>query len=247
MPKRRADADSRRFLDEFESVRVSRFRATGVIDPAKRNALIPFPNGRIKLIGTAHTHLKYGGGFSYFICPKCARLTTKLFLIDDAPLCWQCCYALNIVHRIRYGFGRDERRRARDKVLDQLIAKVESNVRLTFKPVHPALGGRRAILANSIRLKRKIRERLVKLRLHQLASQQTSGNPTQGYQPLAETRQLINIEPIWRASNTERLNKALDQAQQEIINALNSNDPIKRTLAARLMLRTKQARDLGLA
>jgi len=247
MPKRRADAASRRFLDQFTCVKVSRLRADGTIDPAKRNALIPFPNGRIKLIGTAHTRLKYGGGFSYFICPKCARITSKLFLIDDAPLCWQCCEALNIVHRSRYGFGRDERRRARDKVLDELIAKVESNERLTFKPVHPALGGRRAILANSRRLKRSIRERLVKLRLHQLASQQTSGKPTQGYQPLAETRQLINIDPIWRASSTERLNKALDKAQQQIINALKSDDPAIRTLAARLMLRTKQARDLGLA
>ena len=69
MPKRRADAASRRFLDQFTCVKVSRLRADGTIDPAKRNALIPFPNGRIKLIGTAHTRLKYGGGFSYFICP----------------------------------------------------------------------------------------------------------------------------------------------------------------------------------
>jgi hypothetical protein len=36
-------ADTRRFFDEFESVRVSRLRATGVIDPAKRQAVIPFP------------------------------------------------------------------------------------------------------------------------------------------------------------------------------------------------------------
>jgi hypothetical protein len=51
MPKCRADADNRRFFDEFESVRVSRLRATGVIDPAKRQAVIPFPGGKQKLIG----------------------------------------------------------------------------------------------------------------------------------------------------------------------------------------------------
>ena len=70
MGKRRADADNRRFFDEFEKVRVSRFRAMGVIDPAKRTALIPFPNGKTKLIGTGHTRLKYGGGYSYLRLPE---------------------------------------------------------------------------------------------------------------------------------------------------------------------------------
>jgi hypothetical protein len=58
MPKRRSDAYGRRFFDEFESVRVSRLRATGVIDPAKRHAVIPFPKGTMKLIYTAHTRLQ---------------------------------------------------------------------------------------------------------------------------------------------------------------------------------------------
>jgi hypothetical protein len=52
MPKRRADADQRHFLDEFPSVRVSRLRASGVIDPAKRQAVISFGDEQ-KLIGTA--------------------------------------------------------------------------------------------------------------------------------------------------------------------------------------------------
>jgi hypothetical protein len=45
MPQRRADATGRRFTDEFPSVRVSRFRANGTIDPAKRTAIIAFPDG----------------------------------------------------------------------------------------------------------------------------------------------------------------------------------------------------------
>ena len=126
MGKRRADADSRRFFDEFEKVAVSRLRASGVIDPAKRQALIPFPNGTTKLIGTGHVHFPNGGGYSYFICPKCAKLACKLYLIDDAPRCRRCCDAMNIKHATQYGFGREARREAGTSSLDQLIAKLET-------------------------------------------------------------------------------------------------------------------------
>jgi hypothetical protein len=74
MPKCRADADNHRFFDEFESVRVSRLRASGVIDPAKRQAVIPFPGGKQKLLNVAHTRFPNGGGYSYFRCPKCEGL-----------------------------------------------------------------------------------------------------------------------------------------------------------------------------
>jgi hypothetical protein len=62
MPKRRAD----RFFDEFGSVRVSHLRAIGVIDPAKRQAIIPCPSGKAKLIGTTHVRFPNGGGYSIF-------------------------------------------------------------------------------------------------------------------------------------------------------------------------------------
>ena len=105
MPKRRADADGRRFFDEFASVRVSRLRATGAIDPAKRQALIPFPGGKQKLLNVAHTRLKCGGGWSFFVCPGCAKLAQNLWSIDDRPLCAKCCNGLNIWHRTKWGFG----------------------------------------------------------------------------------------------------------------------------------------------
>ena len=100
MPKRRSDATGRRFFDEFESVRVSRFRATGVIDPAKRQALIPFPGGeRQKLIGTAHVRFPNGGGFSYFVCPNatssqasCTSSMMRRAALDAAPQ-WPSCTA----------------------------------------------------------------------------------------------------------------------------------------------------------
>jgi hypothetical protein len=120
MPKRGSDADSRKFFDQFESVRAPRLRAMGVIDPAKRQAIILFPNGKQKLIGTAHVRFPNGGGYSYFRCPRCAKLAGVLYLIDDAPRCVRCCAAMGITYRTRMGFGRSERLQARDKALDRL-------------------------------------------------------------------------------------------------------------------------------
>ena len=251
MGKRRADADQRRFFDEFESVKVSRFRAMGVIDPAKREALIPFPNGKTKLIGVAHTRLKYGGGYSYFLCPKCARLARTLYLIDDAPLCCQCCAKLNIRYACSYAFGRAERRLARDKALDQLIAKLETTEPLRFKGAPESWQGKAKLVYHSQRLQEAMRRRLVELRLEQLAYQQTrdeadDDDTLQTHQPIEATRQLIDLTPIWRAKTREDLQQALDTAQVTIIAALDSDDPQTRLNAAKLMLRTKQARDRGL-
>jgi hypothetical protein len=120
MPKRGSNADSRKFFDEFESVRVSRLRAIGVIDPARRQAVIRFPNDKQKLIGTAHVRFP-NGGYSYFICPRCAKLAGVLYLVDDAPRCVRCCAAMGIAYRTRMGFGRSERQHAREGVLDRLI------------------------------------------------------------------------------------------------------------------------------
>jgi hypothetical protein len=250
MPKRRTDADSRRFFDEFESVRVSRLRATGVIDPARRQAVIPFGDKQ-KLIGTAHVRFPNGGGYSYFRCPNCDKLAGVLYLVDDAPLCVRCCAAMAIAYRTRMGFGRSERRHARDKALDQLIAKVETQTRLRFKSAPANWGGRCQLVDRSRPLAVSMRRRLVELRLAQLASQQASslakdGDTLRTYQPTAEAKQLIDIKPIWRASSTEQLQEALDAAQVNIFAALNSDDLQARLAAAKLLLRTRQARGRGL-
>ena len=251
MGKRRADADNRRFFDEFEKVRVSRFRAMGVIDPAKRTALIPFPNGRTKLIDTAHTRLKYGGGYSYFVCPKCGRLAQVLYLIEDAPLCHRCCDAMNIKHACSYAFGRDERRKAKDRALDALIAKLETKKPLRLKQTPVEWRGKTQILNRSRALADNMRRSMVVLRLDQLASQHASecakaDDTITTYRAIEATRQLIDIKPIWRANTAETLLQALDTAQCAILAALNSEDPRQRLNAAKLMLRTKQARDRGL-
>jgi hypothetical protein len=251
MPKRRADSDGRQFFDEFASVRVSRLRATGVVDPAKRQAIIQFPNGKDKLIGTAHVRFPNGGGYSFFRCPMCDKLAGVLYLIDDAPRCVRCCAAIGVAYRTRMGFGRSERRRARDKALDRLIAKVETGERLRFKPSPANWGGMCQLVYGHRRLTVSMRRRLVELRLNQLASQQASslakdGDTLRTYQPTAEAKQLFDTKPIWRASSTEQLQEALDAAQVNILAALNSDDLQARLAAAKLLLRTRQARGRGL-
>lgn len=251
MGKRRADADTRRFFDEFRHVRVSRFRAMGVIDPANHTAVIPFPNGTTKLIGAHHVRFPNGGGWSYFLCPKCARRVATLYLIDDAPRCTHCCDAMNIKHASKYGFGRDARRKAKDRALDALIAKVETNQRLRYKPAPSSWRGKAQHVYQSQHLHAAMRRRLIELRLHQLAYQDAKAYAEEGdtldtHQPVAEARQLIDLTPIWRANSTETLQQALDKAQVTILTALESDDPQRRLIATRLLMRTKQARDRGL-
>jgi hypothetical protein len=249
MPKRRSDAHFRRFFYEFTKLRISRLRATGVVDPAKRFALIPIGDKQ-KLIGTAHVRFRNGGGYSYFRCPRCDRLAGVVYLIDDAPRCVRCCAAIGITYRTRMGFGRSERLRARDQALDRLIAKVETSERLRFKPAPANWGGKCQLVSRSRSLTWSMRRRLIELRLDQLASQQASslakdGNTLKTYQPSQATKQLVDTKPIWRARTSEALQQALDDAQSTIFAALNSDDPQERLNAAKLMLRTKQARERG--
>ena len=171
MPKRRSDGHFRRFFDEFTKLRISRLRATGVVDPAKRYALIPVGEKQ-KLIGTAHVRFPNGGGYSYFRCPRCDRLAGVLYLIDDAPRCVRCCAAIGITYRTRMGFGRSERQHAREKVLDRLIAKLETAEPLRFKPAPANWGGKCQLVYRSRSLSLSMRRRLIELRLDQLASQQ---------------------------------------------------------------------------
>ena len=252
MGKRRSDASSRRFFDEFEGVKAGRFRAMGVIDPAKSLALIPFPNGRTKLIATRHTWFAKGGGWSFFTCPKCARRAAKLYLVDDAPLCVKCCEAINIRHATRYGFGRAARREAKDRYLDQLIAKLETGERLKLKPTPASWHGKAKLVYNSRKLSDRMRRSMVSLRLSQLASQQTKDSGslslTRAYKPRTDAIAAIpELAQVWKARTYERLQQALDIAHNAVIKALKSNDPKIRLIAARIFLRTKQARDRGIA
>ena len=248
MPKRRGDAHSRDFLDQYPKVRISRFRATGVVDPAKRYALIPVGE-YTKLLYTAHVRFPNGGGWSYFICPKCIRRAVTLYLIEDAPRCVRCCHALNIWHRSRYGFGRAERLRERDKHLDRMQARLDTTTPLRFKPAPKNWRGKARLLSNSRALTMRMRRSMIVCRLAMLASQQAANQGDDGllraYQPRADAAGAIDIKPIWRARTTERLQQALDDAQIAISQALHGNDPQKKLVVARLFMRTRQARERG--
>jgi hypothetical protein len=151
MPKRRVDADQRRFFDEFLCVKIPRLRATGVVQLDAPHAIIQVGE-RQKLISLAHVRFRNGGSWSLFRCPKCARRANRLWLIEDRPQCVRCCNCLNIWHRTKWGFGRRERLTAKDKVLDELITKLEAAEPLRFNPAPKHWRGRARLVSNSRRL-----------------------------------------------------------------------------------------------
>jgi len=148
MGKRRQDADSRRFFEEFLCVKIPRLRATGMVQLDAPHAIIQVGD-RQKLIGLAHVRFRNGGSWSLFRCATCARRANRLWLIEDRPLCRHCCEGLGIVHRSKWGFGRHERLRARDQKLDELIAKLDTAVSLRINPAPKHWRGKAQLVANS--------------------------------------------------------------------------------------------------
>src|SRR6516225_3908115 len=173
MPKRGIDADSRIFFDELPSLGVSRLRASGAIRLEDRQVVIPFGEHN-KLIGVAHTVFKNGGSWSYFRCPKCGGRAKKLWLVDDAPRCLNCCWSLGVRYRSAYGFGRSERLRERDCRVDRLQAILEGGP-LRVKPVPPNWGDRRVDRRN--RLTWALQLARIATRLTQFAYQEKSSKP----------------------------------------------------------------------
>jgi hypothetical protein len=249
MPKRGNDADSRIFFDELVSVGVSRLKATGVIRLEDQWARIPFGE-QTKLIGVAHTKFPNGGSWSYFRCPKCGARSKKLWLVDDAPRCRLCLEKLGVRYRAAYGFGRTERLRERDRRVDRLQAMLEGGP-MRFKPVPPNWGNRR--LDRRSLLTAALQRARIATRLAQIAYQHhQSSEPHEplpllrAYKPLAAAIEAIpNLKSLWRAKSTEDIQIALDNAQSALWEALESDDPRMRMIAARLMLKTRQARERG--
>jgi hypothetical protein len=188
MAKRGIDAESRKFFDEFESVRVSRFRAMGVIDPSKNYALIPVGD-RTKVFSTAHVRFSNGGGWSYFRCPKCGGRKKKLWLVDDAPRCMSCCWSLGVQYRSAYACGQSERLRERDRRVDRLQAMLEGGP-LRLKPMPPNWGNRR--LDRRIRLTWALRRARIVTRLAQIAYQHEQSSKPDEPQPQSRQCQTSN-------------------------------------------------------
>ena len=249
MPKRGTDADHRIFFDQLVSLAVSRLSATGAIRLEDRQVLIPFGEQN-KLIGVAHTIFRNGGSWSYFRCPKCGARSKKLWLVDDAPRCRRCLEKLGVRYRASYGFGRTERLRERDRRVDRLQAMLEGGP-MRLKPVPPNWGNRRLDRRN--RLTWALQQARIATRLAQLAYQgQQSGESDEplaflrAYKPCAAAIEAIpDLRSLWRSKSTEELECALDNAQSAILEALENKDFRTRLGAAKLMLRTRAARQSG--
>ncbi len=249
MPKRGNDADSRIFFDQLVSLSASRLRATGAIKLEDRHGIIAFGDKQ-KLVGVAHTKFPNGGSWSYFRCPKCGARSRKLWLFDDAPHCRLCLEKLGVRYRAAYGFGRTERLRERDRRVDRLQAMLEGGP-MRFKPVPPNWGNRRLDRRN--RLTVALQRARIATRVAQIAYQHQQSSELHGpspllraYKPLAAAIEAIpNLKSLWQAKSTEDIQIALDSVQSALLEALESDDPRMRMIAARLMLKTRQARERG--
>jgi hypothetical protein len=249
MPKRGSDADGRIFLDELVSVTASRLRATGVIRLEDRHSVIAFGDKQ-KRVGVVHTVFKNGGSWSYFVCSGCGRRAKKLWLADDAPRCRLCLEKLGVRYRAAYGFGRTERLRECDRRVDRLQAMLEGGP-MRFKPVPPSWGNRH--LDRLSRLTWALQRARIATRLAQIAYQhQRSSEPHEplpllrAYKPRAAAIEAIpDLKSLWGAKSTEDLAIALDNAQSALLQALETSNPRMRIVAARLMLKTRQARERG--
>jgi hypothetical protein len=250
MPKRRSDADSRIFFDELMSLSASRLKATGAIRLEDRLAVVAFGDRHRKCIGVAHTKFPNGGSWSYFVCPRCGGRRKKLWLVADAPRCVKCCWSLGVRYRSAYAFGRSERLRERDRRIDRLQAMLEGGP-MRVKPAPPSWGNRRLDRRN--RLTWALRRARIATRLAQIAYQQQQNSEPheplpllRAYKPRAAAIEAIpDLKSLWRAKSTEELERALDRAQSAISQALQSDDLRTRLRAARLMLKSRQARQRG--
>jgi hypothetical protein len=137
----------------------------------------------------------------------------------------------------------------RDHRVDRLQAMLEGGP-LRLKPVPASWGNRR--LDRRIRLTWALLRARIFTRLDQLAYPGQSSNPDEplpllrAYKPRAAAVEAIaDLKSLWRSKTTEELECALDNAQSAILEALESKDFRTRLRAAKLMLRTRQARQRG--
>jgi hypothetical protein len=153
-------------------------------------------------------------------------------------------------YRSAYDFGRTERLRERDGRIDRLQAMLEGGP-MRFKPVPPNWGNRSLDRRN--RLTAALQRARIAARLAQIAYQQQQSSEPHGpspllraYEPLAAAIEAIpDLKSLWGAKSTEDIQIALDNAQLALLEALESDDPRMRMIAARLMLKTRQARERG--
>jgi hypothetical protein len=269
MPKRGSDADTRVFFDELVGIKAATLRASGVIKLTDQQVIIPFPNGKQRLIAVAHTVFRTGGSWSYLRCPKCGARSKRLWLVEDAPRCMRCCLSLGVRYRSAYCFGRVERLRARDRRIDRLEAMLKGGP-LRLKPVPPSWSNRH--LDRRKRFTAAVERARIFARLLQFgyemqqsckpreplppmpSSQQEpkSGKPDEplalmrAYKPRSAAIEAFpEIKTIWQAKSTEDLEQALDETEAVVLGALRSGTLRQSIIAAKMILRSTVARRRG--
>jgi hypothetical protein len=88
--------------DLLTSPSVSSLRASGVVDGNTTSVIIAFGEGDEALrreIGVTHRQFPNGGGWSFFVCPRCSRRARVLKIYDGLPMCWRCCAANGVCYR----------------------------------------------------------------------------------------------------------------------------------------------------
>jgi hypothetical protein len=98
-----------------------------------------------------------------------------------------------------------------------------------------------------------MRRSMIVCRLAQLAHQQKAKDGSdeplpfmRGYQPRkGATEAIPDLKRLWKAQTAEALEQALDHAQTDILDALQSDDMRIRIIATGLMLKTRAARQRG--
>lgn len=74
--------------DDLPAISASRLRALRAINPEMKTVRLEL-EGLAFDVGLAHTRLKHGGGWSYFICP-CGRLARTVRLLEGRLVCRTC-------------------------------------------------------------------------------------------------------------------------------------------------------------
>ncbi len=174
----------------------------------------------------------------------------KLWLVDDAPRCRRCLEKLGVRYRSAYAFGRSERLKERDHRVDKLQAMLEGGP-MRFKPVPPKWGNRRLDRRN--RLTAALQQARIATRLALIAYQQQQSGELHGPSPLvraykpraAAIEAIPDLRSLWRSSSVEELEQGLDHALSVILEALENKNFRTRLSAAKLMLRTRAARERG--
>jgi hypothetical protein len=74
--------------DDLPAIGVSRLRALRLINPDMKTVRLELEGLAFEL-GLAHTRLRHGGSWSYFICP-CGRLAQTVRLLEGRLVCRTC-------------------------------------------------------------------------------------------------------------------------------------------------------------